>query len=224
MATTARDIIVAAYARSSKNRPGSLATDATELLAVLARALRGLFAVGVKVNPEFFGASADVNFAGAGWKRPADAESVLRIEFQADKREVVVVPFSDRSAEPALPAVYRMGQTYRSAGNASDPVNETLTFHYAKRADVPVNLDAAIDPLWPESYNELLISQVAIYLALKDGRADEAAALADERNNWLKLFVAFLQDETANERKRFAHVRQVNIDSLVALVSVGGAA
>lgn len=220
--TTVQEILTAAYARSTKNRPGTIATEATELLKLVGRALRGLFAVGAVVNPEFFGKSVAVPFAAPGWKRPEDAESVFYIENPAGA-EVIVVPFRDRKADEGKPALYRFAQVFRSAGNALDPVAGDLTFYYSKRADLPAALNTVLDALWVECYNDLLIDEVAVYLALKDGRLDEVQELKSERDAGLSQFASFLQHETANESRRFGSVRQFNIDTLRPLLA-GGAA
>jgi hypothetical protein len=222
--TTPQDILEAAYAKSLKNRAGTIATETTELLQVVIRALRGLYAFAARINPAFFGDTATVAEA-SGWPRPPGAESVFRIEFNASPNaEVVVVPFDDRTAEEGLPAVYSFGQYYQSAGNALDPTTEALDFYYAKRPDDPASVTATIDPLWVEQFNELLILEVAIYLAQKDlgesGRADELKVLMADRDRWLNLFVAHLEHETANERRRSGHVRRFNTNWMVPLNSL----
>lgn len=215
--TTPRQILTGAYAKSKKNQPGQIATESTELLQVVIRAMRGLYAFATRINPTFFADTFDVAYAAPGWARPEGAESIWRIEFQATGAEVVVVPFDDRKAEELLAAVYRFGQIYRPAGNANDPgATDSLTFFYSKRPSDPADLDSPVDALWQEQFNELLILEVAIYLALKDGRQAEADALKEERDRWATLFVAFLEHETIGERRRWAHLRVFNTQVLVA--------
>lgn len=221
--TTVQDILTAAYARSSKNQPGKIATEATELVKLVGRALRGLFAVGAVVNPEFFADSADVAYADPGWARPEDAISVWAIE-NATGDEVVVVPFSDRKAEEGKAALYRWGQIYRSPLGTNDPaITETLTFFYSARATLPTATSTVLDALWVEQHNDLLIDEVAIYLALKDGRGDEVSALQTERAPNLALFVSFLQHETVNEVRRYGQQRTILLPSLLPLLAGGGA-
>ena len=203
--TTPQDILNGAYGKSAKNVPGKLATDSTELLEVVHRSLRGLYAIAARINPYFFASSASVAHNGTGWPRPEAAEAVVLI--QAGGNDVGVVPIEDRAADHALPNVYRFGQLYRSAGNASDPTSGNLTFWYAKRSDKPASLTSTLDAAWVESYNELLVLEVAVYLALKDGREDEIPALKAERDYWLRLFVAFLEHETQNEKRRWGQQR-----------------
>lgn len=225
MATTVQQILTAAYAKSTKNRPGTIATENTELLQTVYRAMAGLFAFAARVNPTYFAKSSGVVGAGApaSFARPADAESIFRIETNTGA-EVAVVPYFDKSAESGMPAVYRIGQQFISAGNAGDPAaGVTLTFFYSKRPDVPATLASTIDPLWNEQYNELLVLEVAIYLAAKDGRMDEVQQLVGERNRWVALFVAFLEHETSNERRRFGHLNRINTNTLMPLLASGAA-
>lgn len=216
---TPNEIIVAALARSSKNRPGDIATNATELLQTVIRATRGLYAFAARINPLFFATTSTVTYSAPGWARPELAESLFRIE-NPDNIEVVVVPYDDRVAEVGKPALYRMGQVFRSAGNALDPVSGNLTFFYSKRPTSPANVSVALDSSWVESYNDLLILEVAIYVALKDGRLDEVAALKTERDDWARLFIAFLEHETANERRRFGLLRYTNTASIMPIGSL----
>jgi hypothetical protein len=218
--TTPQIIIDDAQNRSSKNRPGVLLTDATEGLRLVIRAMQGLYSYGARVNPIFFAGTAEVPFASPGWPRPENAESVYRIE-NPQGVEVVVVPYDDRAAEPTEPAVYEIGQVFRPASAAApNPQAGNLTFWYARRPANPANKDAAIDALWPEAYNELLILEVAIYLALKDGRMDEVGFLKEERNVWLKLFTAFMEHATANLRARYNLVRRFTTNTIVPLRSL----
>lgn len=217
--TTALDILIGAYARSSKNTPGTIATEATELLTLVWRAMAGLYAFAARLNPTFFADATDVAFSGTGWLRPAAAESVFRIE-DASGHEIIVVPLDDRQADVGLPAVYRWGQVYRSAGNATDPTAGSLRFFYATRPAPLPTLTDPLDALWTESYNALLIDEVAIYLALKDGRLEELDALTGSRDRWAQLFAAFLEHETANERRRFGTVRRIATNTLVPIGSL----
>ena len=224
--TTPQDILEGAYAKSLKNRAGTISTESTELLQVVIRAMRGLYAFAARINPTFFGETDTVSYDGSiGWPRPTGAESVFRLEFNASPNtEIVVVSFDDRTAEEGMPAVYTFGQVYRSAGNTLDPTNEDIDFYYAKRPDDPASLTATIDPLWVEQFNELLILEVAIYLAQKDlgesGRPEELQVLMADRDRWLQLFVAHLEHETANERRRQGHIRRFNTNWMVPLNSL----
>lgn len=231
--TTPRDILTGAYAKSTKNKPGTLATEATELLQVVIRAMRGLYLVGSRVNPTFFAVSADVTLAAGCWARPQAAQTLFRVERTgattggtgAAGDEVAVVPFDDRTAEEGMGAVYELGQQFYAAGNALDPTGGDLRFWYSKRPSDPADLDTAVDALWTEDHNELLMDEVAIYLALKDGRMDEVGVLRPERDREAKLFIAFLESATPIVRHRHSEIRRFITNSLVPLESLlaGGA-
>lgn len=220
--TTVQDILDGAYSKSTKNRPGTIATEATELVDVVQRSINGLYAIAARVNPLFFASTQNVTLA-TGWARPETAESVFRVEGGtnppttpnvATGTEVVVVPFDDRAAEPLKPAVYRYGQKYYTAGNALDPVNNDLMFYFSKRPSTLTVVASVLDAQWVEQFNELLMLEVAIYLALKDNRGDEVMLLKQERDRWATQFLAFLEHETANERRRTGHIRRINTEML----------
>lgn len=231
--TTPRDILMSAYAKSTKNKPGTIATESTELLQVVIRAMRGLYALAARVNPTFFATESTVTFAGTGWARPLEAESIFRIERTAlttggsgsAGSEIALVPFDDRAAESGMGAVYRIGQEFRPAGNPPDPTGGELKFFYSKRPTDPANLDTTLDATWTEQFNELLILEVAIYLAIKDARADEVVALRTDRDSWARLFIGFLEHAEVNERRRYGHLRRFNANTLIPLgqLLAGGA-
>jgi hypothetical protein len=225
MATTPQDIIVAALARSTKNKPGTIATASTELFHVVVRLLRGLYSYAATVNYTVFAGLLDVTAttkAGGpvgvtkGWQRPGDAELVFRIERTATTTggvgttgdPVIVVPYDDRQAETGLPAVFRMGQTYFPAGNAIDPTGGDLRFFFSRVPDDPKSFIDPLDAQWIEQYNDLLIIPCAIYLAKKDGRADEVPGLESEQQAWMALFTEFLKHPEL-ERRRIGLVRRI---------------
>jgi len=224
--TDVQDILNAAYSRSTQNNPGTIATESTELLAVVQRALDGCYAMAARINPTFFAESASVAPPGAStpWDRPETAESIFRIEDNSDGSEIVVVPYDDRTAEELLPAVYEFGKQFYTAGNAADPdpTSETLDFFYSKRPETLTALDDTLDPMWTEQFNELLVLEVAIYLAVKDGaaqsRTTETQALYAERTRWANRFTAFLEHSTPIQRRRFGHVRRFNTEALLPVL------
>ena len=223
MATTPRQILTGSYAKSKKNQPGTIATESTELLQVVIRALRAAYSYAARVNPIYFAESSDVVWDTDGWPLPTSAESIFRLENNADQTEIVIVPFDDRTAESGMPAVYRMGAKLYPAGNAGDPDNTvTITFWYSKRPDDPADLDTAIDATWPEQFNELLILAVAAYLAQKDERGPELAALKGELGEQAKLFGAHLEHHIAQERRRTGQLRRFNSPTLFPTASILG--
>ena len=231
--TTPRDILNGAYGRSSKNKPGTIATEATELLQLVIRATRGLYLVGARVNPTYFAEQGDVTFAAGAWARPATANTIFLTERTAATTggvgaagdEVALVPYDDKAAEEAIGAVYRMGKSFFSAGNPNDPTGGDLRFYYARRPTSPATLDTALDAMWEEDYNELLMLEVAIYLAMKDGRSEEVGALRLDRDAWARHFVSFLEETEVNERRRMANQRGANSNRSIPIgqLFAGGA-
>lgn len=232
MATTAQDIIDRALMRWKGFQPGVSATD-SELLLDVGYALAAMYAVAARVNPYFFGDSKVVAYSAPGWARPADAESVFRIERDSGE-EVVVVPIDDKKAEAGKPSVYRWGQVYRPAGVTPGPTtDESLTFFYSKRAPMPATLNEDLDSAWPEHCNELLALEVAIRIGIKEGgqiAGGIVQAFSEERLRHFQRYIAFLEHEDIGERRRFALVRQFNtntlvpVHSLLAGATAGGAA
>lgn len=223
--TTYEEIILAAHGYSSKSRPNMLATNATELLALASRAVRGLFAVASHVNPEYWGTSENVNHDGAGWPRPENAQTVFRIERASDGVEVAVVPFDDPAAEIARPAVYHLGRKYRIAASPLGPLAaDQLRIYYSRLPAKPANMTDVIDAQWEESFDAFLTLEVAIYLAMKDGRVDEVAALKPDQQKEAQLFVDFMTYATPVTSARFGQPRRVTLPSIMPLLAGAGEA
>ena len=317
--TTPEDLMEWAYSKSTKNNPGAIATESTELFQLVIRMLRKFFSIAARVNPLYFAGSEAVAAPGAGqgWERPEGAESIFQIEFDGlgrlatptyvgngngtlaitvvgaslqagtytlvctaeatdagtfklvapdgtevdttiavgtpkttthmtiglvdgsedfdigdtftivvTGRNVVVVPFDDLACEAGLPALYRMGKTFYSAKNSKDPdpATDILTFWFSRRPTDPTDYVDTIDSQWEEAYNELVVLEIAAYLAHKDDRAGELQMLVKDRDEWLRLFIMFLEHETSNERRRYGHLRRFNTQSLVPIsdLLVGG--
>ena len=220
--TTVQDILDGAYAKSTKNQPATIATEATELTNLVNRIVRGMYAFAAELNPEHFSASEAVAESGGTWARPEAAEAILRIETAA-LAEVVVVPFDDRLAADPKPSVYEFGGVFNSVPAQAVPAAGALTFWYSKRPDdtTPAGVTGVLDPDWQEDYNELLILEVAIYLALKDGRFGEVEILKAERNAWAQRFGSYLQHATSNLQRRFGHRKHVNVDALLPMLTGG---
>lgn len=216
--TTPQQIMDAAFLRSKKNTPGASASEPTELFQLTIRVVRTVYAAAARVNPFYFGTSEDVAFATTGWPMPETAESITRIE--AAGSPIDIVPFDDRQAQPEDASVYFYGKEFRSAGNVNDPTSGTLTFYFSKRPDDPANKDSALDPLWTEQFNGLLIDELAIYLALKDERMAEVGQLKSDRDRELQLFVAHLEHVVPIEKRRFAPRRWFNPNAQVPLGSL----
>lgn len=196
------DLLAQAIGMSAKNRP-TTANQENELRTVIGRLLKKYIAAGADVNPFYFATTAPVVGVAGVWARPAKAESVVDIRTATDG-SVVVVPFDERTANHGKPRLYRLGTSYYTVGLAGDPgATDTLTFYYVLSPDIPAAMDTPLDARWPEAYDGLLITEVAIYLAQKDGRADEVGKLDAERKEWVDIYTQFLKHETMNELRQF---------------------
>jgi hypothetical protein len=222
--STPREIIDAAYGTSKLNQPGSSASETGELLPLLNRILRGLFAEGARVNRKIFATRATVAWTTDSWPRPTGAEMILRIEAGAGMAsgagaiaagtEIVEVPFDQRRAEPGKPAIYALGQKYYPAGGPNDPTGAgSLVFFYSSRPVALTSLTQTIDPLWPDQFDSLLILEMARYLAAKDGgekRAQETQVFISEYEREHARFVAWLEHESTVEVKSWGHFNRIN--------------
>lgn len=209
-----RQILDQAIPRSGYNVPGVSGADA-ELLLLVTRSFRALWAAAARINPGYFGEVATVSYNGTtGWPRPTNAELVDAIE-KADGTEVSIVPREDRSLDGVEARLWEWGQLFRSPGGTLDPTTEDLTFYISVRAPAPATLDTNLDDRFPDDFTALLVEEVAIYLALKDGpRSEEAAQIRVSRDSWLRLYLAHLDHATGNIRRRF-HPRRFAGQQLV---------
>lgn len=227
---TVQDVLDRAFARSRRFIPeGAGATAAPEeLVPAVQDSLHALFQIGARVNGAYYGTSLAVAYVAPGWTRPADAESIDRIE-RSTGEEVVVVAMDQRDAEPGFPSIYRWGGIYRPAGVTPGPeAGETLTFFYSRRPASLSSATSTIDAAFPTSHRTLLELDVAIRLGIKDGgpSAEILGALGEERTEALKRYVAFLEHETVGERRSYGLVRKFATNTLVPLESMlaGGGA
>jgi len=203
---TYEDIIEAAYAKSMKNQPGQIATEADELMDVTHRALSGLFSVAGRFAPTRFGKTAQVSYS-SGWARPSDSVNVFRVEM-TDGTEVVVVPIDDQGAEVSKPCIYELGGTfYLASGGTGLTTGDDLVFYYAHVPAAPAAITEALPTSWDENYNELLIYDVAMFLTYKDGREEEMPMLNQERNLWASRFLSHLELHTTALRGRFGDAK-----------------
>lgn len=193
MTTTAQNLIEAAYSRSTANDPGKLATDG-ELLGVANRIQHTLFALAAAAAPERFMSRVNLTALSgtpAATTLTTDVIDVRRMQ-NASGGKVNVIPVEeiDRGWHLA-PAVYRQGLSLVSRGNAGDPISgDVLTcFQLDAPADLTA-LNSVVDTRFPTRHIELIVVEMAIYLATKDtGRsASEFQALKDFRDMQLEAF------------------------------------
>ena len=205
---TVQQILNRAYSKSLKNQPGFIADEATELLAQVNRAFRAFYGMAARVNPTFFGTTATMSEASATWVEPTDAESVYYLEQDSDKAEVIVVPIEEQDAEPGELAVYSLGRVYQAS--SSNPPSGVLNVYYSMAFPEASALGDTIDPSWPDSHNELAVLEIAIFLAIKDGRAEELGGLVGMRNAEVKRFLTRVENQHANLRTRFGPAQAIN--------------
>ncbi len=211
---TPRQILQAAYATSAKNQPGVIADEATELLGVVNRTLGAFYTISIQFDPTYFGTKSSVAESSGSWAEPEDAASIFYLEQDSNQKEVVVVLIEERDAEPDSPSVYALGRTLYAAGGGQDPVGN-ITMYYTKEPTNASNLDTALDASWDEAHNELLIQEVALYLAIKDGRTEEYPGLLGRRNAELARLILKLEVHYQTLRTQFPLRREINSQSFV---------
>ena len=232
--TTPRIILDGAYAKSNANKPSTMATESSELLRVVTRAIRSLYTIAARVNPYFFAkyeiVAYDASAGVDGWPRPEAAESVFSIQANPTTdggaipagTEITVVPQGDLIAlASGMYALYSLGKVFRPFAGALGPINGSITIYYSRVADAPATLNTALDYQWVEQFDELLKLEVAVHLAIKDRRTQEIADLKEERNRWAQMFIMFLEHEHINEQSRFAAEPGYNWQQLSAMLAGG---
>lgn len=193
MPATAQQLIEAAYSRSTANDPGKLATDG-ELLGILNRVYQAYYALMAAAAPDrAMARSALVALAGspAATTLPTDVIDLRRVENAAGaKVNVIPVEEKDRGWHLA-PAVYRQGGSLISRGQAGDPIaTDVLTLWHLDAPTALTTLASTIDARYPARFEELLVVELAMYLATKDSGRDagEFAALKTFRDMQVEAF------------------------------------
>jgi hypothetical protein len=197
----AGDVIAQAVLQSYDNRPTVLEAE-PELLVQLGLAFAGYYRIVTKENPSLFAEQLALTWSINGWDIPDNVDTVIRLE-RSNGVEVVVVPLEDRSAEPSVGAVYRLGRRYYPAGNTNDPTNQTLTAYIAPVAPEFVALSDPLPSVWPTQFNRMPILELAAFLASKDGRADDAQRFNSALLQWQLDFVRWCQTPDLPIRRRF---------------------
>jgi len=225
MSTSVQSIIDAAILRSQQNRPEWAATYASELVQQLNRTLAITTQIGHLLAPERHLTSTPLVGVASVWTLTNNLP-LYRIE-TAGGAKVSVVPLADRSTDVGTPRVYQTSAlTYKSVGAAGDPAaTDTLTFY---RLTWPTTLTATgntLDSWWPDQYAGLLVEEMAMYLALKDGRDSELERLRVTRDQWVQSYVAFLRSANLAMTGRFTPDMYVTTElaNLTAAFLGGGA-
>jgi len=212
---SAQVIINRAYAMSSANDPGRTATK-EELLGVLRARLRVLYNRATRLNPFFSAIFRDISPANGKWTRPEGALRIILIEAAETNggsnavlspgTEVHNVPVEDRIFAELPPRVYRLGNCYYTVGKEGDPdasdTGDILRFYHSDDSPGVADLNACL-PLWlPDENEELIVIQLAKYLARKDKARGDLAALQAEEDALLDEFDASVLDADLNVSKR----------------------
>lgn len=218
----AQEYIVAAVARSYRNRGDVLAQPTEELLGVLTRLFFGYYAEAADQNPAVFAKRALVPWnTGGYWEVPSDQYSLYQMTTPTGA-PVYVVPFDDLKAEPSEAAVYRLASRYFPAGNPNDPVNVTLTFIYQPVPPVFSSLTDSPPTDWPEQFDERVIVDLATYLAEKDARPEDVQAMKAEAASWTALYARWLGIADVNTVRRFSVPQQVPTPQIQPIGVHGG--
>ncbi len=191
MATNAQVLIEAAYARSTANDPGKLATD-TELLGVADRVYQVLFALAAAVNPDAYITRTECALSSSVGPLPTDVIDLRRAQSSGGQR-VNIIPIEEIDRSWHLPpAVFREGSNLVSRGNVGDPGPSDVLTIWVLAA--PVNLVALTTPLdvrFPVRNHEIIINYLARYLAIKDvsRSPSEFTALSSEAQGLMAVFL-----------------------------------
>lgn len=192
--TIAQDVIEAAYAKSTANDPGKLATD-SELLGRLNRSYQGLWALASRQRPDSFAVAQPITLttAAAVYALPNDLVEVRRLR-NANNATVHLIPAAeiDRLWH-AAPCMYRTGGRLYSRGKAGDPVvNDVLTAWLLLSGTTLATLNTSFDLAYPTRHLEVLVNDLALYLDAKDDARNAAQfqKLAADQATKLAIFAA----------------------------------
>jgi hypothetical protein len=170
MATTVQQIIESAIARSTANDPGKLTVDG-ELIPHLNRKYQSIVARMAQQGGDNWLAKTTVTFAGAppSVTLPTDIVDIERIETAIGGR-TYLIPVRDKDRTWVLaPAVYRQGNTLVSRAATGDPLAADVWTLFYK--DAPTTLSAlstTLDARYPVRYENVLVVDLALYMAVKD--------------------------------------------------------
>lgn len=218
---TADYYIAQALARSAAARPDLLATAAGELLEQLNDVVEQLFVDAAEANVPYFQAEATTTLVAgppAHWPWPSNAlrifgASVLVGTLGVDQaywppgEEVAIVPWHDAKHNDLQPCVAERGRLLVPTGVSGHPTGGDLYVSYARRPIAMATLTSTVDPDWPVAHNPAIIDQLAHWLAVKDGRADDVVMLRDEASNTYGRFLASLNLPVAAVRERVQRFR-----------------
>ncbi|MDB4876465.1 MAG: hypothetical protein JWM41_2911 [Gemmatimonadetes bacterium] len=183
MATTLQQIIESGIARSTANDPGKLTVDG-ELIPLVNRKYQSIFARMSLQGGDNLLAKTTLTFASSPpfVTLPTDIVDIIRFELAGGGR-TYLVPVRDKDRTWVLaPAVYRQGNTIVSLARAGDPAaGDVWTLFYK---DAPATLSAlasTLDTRYPVRYENALVVEVALYMAVKDENRSPERIVALQR-------------------------------------------
>lgn len=192
-----------AMARSYRNRGTVLAPDVPELVDALNLIFQERYGQASGLNPAVFLKTAVLAWTGANWVIPADCDTMVKMT-KASGEEVFVVAIDNLTAEPTEAAVYRQGRAYFPAGNPNDPVNQPLIAYYDQIPAALVDDTSVPDAAWPQQFDTMIVLDLALWLAMKDGRTDDLQALTPEHGRWDGQYQEWLERESLGLIRQFA--------------------
>ncbi len=220
MASTYQDIVDAGLLRSRSNRP-EWAANNQELLNVAGRTLGLAYQLGHLLSPDRWTFSTDWLGGGVGtgeW--PFVTPPLVYIENITLGGEVKVVSVHERTVDVGAGRIYwKSVSNLTSVALTGDPgSNDLLRFWSLAWAEPTPPAAGVLSAPWVEHFNGLLIDEVALYLAIKEGRDSEVQMFTTSRNQWLQQYISFLRMATSARASRFAP-RTVNSGEIQALAA-----
>ncbi len=174
MSTTAQQIIESAIARSSANDSGKLTVDG-EMIAHLNRKYQSIMARMAMLGGDNIVAKQSVTFAGApaSFTLPTDIIDIVRLETSTGGR-TYLIPVRDKDRSWVIaPAVFRQGNTIVSRGANGDPAaGDTWTLFYKDAPATISALNSTLDARFPVRFENALVVDLALYMAVKDENRD----------------------------------------------------
>lgn len=211
MSTTVQQVINAGYAKSAAARVQSIAAPA-QLVVQVGTCLREIFLLLSRENPFILATSALAPFNGLGWARPADCLRVIDVQATvntvvapplAPGKSITIVPFNDLGFSLGASALTELGQVFVPTGQAQDPSGGTVTIIYARAPILPAQATDTIDPLFPDTFADLLASDVAAYLAAEDSRDQDKATFLAQKGVATSQLVEWSRGQTYTLQQRF---------------------
>lgn len=213
---TGQNLIDAAMAYSTANDPVRLASTA-EMIRILNSRARQLVSEASQVKKDYFGTSVSVAAPGAGdgWAVTGVARPrvyLIQMTYRGELKPVHRVKLSDPDWRSAPSVFFQDGKFYSVQAHfsiqnpAPDPAADALVIYYSREWTNLADENASTPSWWPEQFNELLAMYLAKYLAVKDKRTTDVAAIGMLEQDELTRFVKELQSYDAGTPQRVRDV------------------